>query len=88
MYYTYISRKQIGVIFSNWKRGNLNLAEEQINWLYNTCAEVKGYNNNHDFDAVLQRVKAGIDHIFNGDLEEAQKSIEGAYKFYNICFKD
>lgn len=30
MYYTYISKKQIGVIFRNWKQGKIKLDEEAI----------------------------------------------------------
>ncbi len=33
MYYTYISKKQIGVIFRNWKQGKIKLDEEVIKFL-------------------------------------------------------
>lgn len=86
MYHTWISKKQIGVIFANWKKGNLNLTEEQIKWLYNDCAEVKGFNNNNHFEDVLRRVKSAIDSIFAGDCLEAEKSVIGAYELYNAIF--
>ena len=86
MYYTWISKKQIGVIFSNWKRGNLDLTEEQIKWLYNNCAEVKGFNNNNNFQDVLSRVKSAIDSIFDNSYSEAEESIKSAYHLYNAIF--
>lgn len=85
-YYTYISRKQIGVIFANWKRGNLNLNKDIINFLYNTCAEVEGYINNMTFNDVLNRVKSGIDKIFANEYEEAEKEIMNAYDLYNCIY--
>lgn len=86
-YHTYLSRKQIGVIFSNWKKGNVNLTEEQINWLYKSCCEVRRYNDNNSFEDVLQRVKAGLESIFSGEYEEATNQINGAYELYNIIYK-
>lgn len=85
-YYTYISKKQIGVIFANWKKGKINLTEETIKFLYNTCAEVKGFQNNTCFEDVLQRVKRGIDCIFSNDFQEAEKSINNAYKQFNCIY--
>lgn len=86
MYYTWISKKQIGVIFSNWKRGNINLTDDQIKWLYNSCAEVKGFNNNNRFEDVLRRVKNAIDSIFAGNNAEAESEINTAYDLYNVIY--
>lgn len=86
MYYTWISKKQIGVIFSNWKRGNLNLTEEMIKWLYNTCAEVKGFKNNFRFDDVLSRVRSSIDMIFSGEYADAEDTLNTAYNLYNAIY--
>lgn len=85
-YYTYITRKQIGVIFSNWKKGNLNFSEELISFLYNHCAEVRGFNNNNTFEDVLVRVKNGIEMIFNNDIENAEKEIISAFNLFNCSF--
>lgn len=86
MYYTWISKKQIGVIFCNWKKGNLNLTEEQIKWLYAECAEIKGFNNNMSFEDVLRRVRSAIDSIFSNDYAEAEKSVICAYELYHTIF--
>lgn len=85
-FYTYISRKQIGVIYGNWKRGNLNLDKNIIGFLYDSCAEVSGYVNNQTFNDVLNRVKSGIDNIFNNDYTEAEKEIRNAYELYNCIY--
>ena len=86
MYYTFISRKQIGVIFANWKKGNLNLDENIIKFLYDKCAEVRGYNNNNNFEDVLARVKCAIENIFTNEYKEAEKEIKSAYNVYNVNF--
>lgn len=51
MYYTYISKKQIGVIFRNWKQGKMKnkkivmtaIAKDNIKDLYDTYFELRGY---------------------------------------------
>lgn len=74
MFVQYLSKKQIGVIFSNWKKGNLDLTEEQIKYFYNVCAECRHlHRQDHPKLADnVDRVKRAIDCIFNGDLAEAQ----------------
>ena len=84
MYYTFISRKQIGVIFANWKKGNLNLDENIIKFLYDRCAEIRGYKRDNSFEDVLLRVKEAIEKIFANDYEEAEQEIKQAYNKYNI----
>ena len=86
MYYTYISKKQIGVIFSNWKRGNISLSEEHIKWLYDHCCEVKGYINNNAREDVLHTVKCAIDHIFSGEYAEAEEEIGHAFSAYHHIY--
>lgn len=87
MYYTYISKKQIGVIFRNWKQGKIKLDEEVIKFLYDHCAEVRGYKNDNNFEDVLKRIKDAIDKIFSNDYKGAEEEIKGAYEWYNVNFK-
>lgn len=86
-YHTYISKKQIGVIFSNWKKGNLDLTEEDIKCLYNSFAEVKGFNTNNNFEDCLVRVKRGIESIFDGNIEEAQEQILSGLRLYHAIYE-
>lgn len=82
---TYISRKQIGVIYSNNKRGNLHLEDEIVSWLYNSCAECR-YNYNN-VNAYLDDVKAAIDMVFSNKYAEAEAAIRRAFATYNRKFK-
>ena len=82
-FYTYITRKQIGVIFANWKRGTVEISKDDISWLYDSCAEVRGYINNYRFEDVLVTVKGAIEMIFEGRHEEATKEIKDAHMLYN-----
>jgi len=86
-YHTYISKKQIGVIFGNNKRGNITVSNEIISWLYNSCAEVRGCNYNDNFESVLYTIKSAIDEIFKNEYEKAQADIERAYRQYKIIFQ-
>lgn len=87
-YYTFISKKQIGVIFANWKRGTLTLSEEVINWLYRRCSEIRGFIDNTAYEGVLSEVKEAIDAIFAGDLAVAHANIEDAYARYHIIYEE
>lgn len=87
MYYTFITRKQIGVIFANWKKGNLELDEKVVKFLYDHCAEVRGYKNNNSFEDVLARVKDAIEKIFSNEYKEAEEEIQQAYDLYNIIYQ-
>lgn len=86
-YYTYISKKQIGVVYFNNKKGNLSLSDEIISWLYNSIAEIKNFNNDHSFENVLDIVKNAIDKLFENDYEEADKDIKRAFHSYNVIFQ-
>ena len=86
MYYTRISRKQIGVIFSNFKKGNLNLTDEIIKWLYNSIADFGGFQNNADREDVQCRIKSALDDVFSGEYKEAEKEIVCAYELYNAIY--
>ena len=86
-YYTFISKKQIGVIYSNNKKGNLNLSDEIVKWLYNSCCEVRGFVHNFNLEDSLSGVYNGIQAIFKNDYEAANAEIARAYKWYNTHFK-
>lgn len=76
VYYTYISRKQIGVIFRANKDGNLNLSQEVISLLYNNVAERRTFvNGNIGMEEMCRATKNAIDMIFAKNYEEAQKEL-------------
>lgn len=78
-YYHYISKKQIGVIFAAVKRGDIYLNDTQISYMYRHFSEVRGFNNNNNFQDILLEVKCCINAIFEKDYEEAQQCINRAF---------
>ena len=85
-YYTYISRKQIGAIFANYKQGKLQMTDEDVKLMYDRFSEVRGFNNNANYEDALDRMKAAIDSVFAGDLEEAQTWLNGALGVYKASY--
>ena len=83
-YAIYISRKQIGVIYSNYKKNNLKLSEDIVSWLYNSCVE-RRYNDNN-INSFLAGVKKAIDLIFENNFEKAEHEIKLAFQQYNLRF--
>ena len=82
-----LTRKQVGVIFSNYKRGNLpKLNDEIVKFLYDHVADQKHYSDSHLQD-VYDRARTGLEAIFEGDFEAAQESIIGSYEAFNIYYK-
>lgn len=72
-----LTRKQVGVIFSNYKRGNLNINEKEISYLYNNVADKKysvlGLNTKtrDTFD----RLRDALELVFAGCYHTAAKEI-------------
>lgn len=75
-YYTFISRKQIGVIFSNWKRGTISAPDAYISYLYNHVADSKGYINNTNEEDIRADIRMAIEALFDNNAEFAQMSID------------
>lgn len=69
-----ISKKQAGVIYRNWKQGNLTATKETMNLVY-ACAE---YNVTTDslFDELTYELRACIDAIFANDMAKAQECLD------------
>lgn len=80
-----ITRKQAGVIYRNYKEGNITATEQQISELYNKWTEnfVMQTTDSHVAD-VVDRFCACIDAIFAGDLETAQHEFDGAFNAISI----
>lgn len=84
--YTFgLTRKQCGVIFSNIKNGNLVLEKDFVKWMYAHVADFKCYYDTIEQD-VIDRMKCGLDAIFNGNLQEAEMELNAAYKVWHINF--
>lgn len=85
--YTFgLTRKQCGVIFSNIKNGNLDLADDFSKWMYEHVADYKKYADSIHQD-VMDRMKLGLEAIFSGSLEEANKELNAAYNVWHNNFR-
>ena len=72
---TEFTRKQIGVIFSNAKRGNLKVEKWMMSEMYN-LADYYGFDDNGTVEAEEKEIRSILDSVFAGDMEEAQKKID------------
>lgn len=82
----FISKKQIGVIYAATRRGEMNLTDEEISFLYNEIAEIRGKyaQNNFRLAEACQAVADALDMIFrNGNFAEAEDLIRWAFRKYN-----
>lgn len=85
--YTYgLTRKQCGVIFSNWKRGNIEATKEMISWMYDTVQDRSVLANSAEAE-FFTTMRYCLDHIFAGEYEEATASFNNAYIRYNAKFQ-
>lgn len=74
---TKLTRKQVNVIFANYKKGNLKIDRELISKLYDN-ADLSGWQaqermnqSSFWFNAIFNAIEA----IFNNDFETAQKNL-------------
>ena len=71
---TEFTRKQIGVIFSKAKQGELKVEKFIMADMYE-LADYYGYDYNRSVERAEQRIKAILDKVFAGDIEAAQEEI-------------
>lgn len=72
------THKQAGVIFKNWKSGNIKMTEKDISNLYITADSMyktEVYNRNHFY---CDNIMRAIYFIFKNDFKKAQKYIDDA----------
>lgn len=74
------TKKQIGIIFKNWKENNIKLEEEDIKRLYRIADyhSPDYYNNNNIY---LDNVMKAIQFLFDNNFKEAQQRLNFALKF-------
>lgn len=72
---TEFSRKQIGVIFANAKKGSLKVEKWAMSRMYD-LADFYGMDSNGSIAKEEQRIKAILDKIFAGNMEGAQEEID------------
>ena len=82
----FISKKQIGVIYAATRRGDMNLTDEEIKFLYNDIAEIRGKyaQNNYRLAEACQAVADALDMIFrDGNFAGAEELIRWSFRKYN-----
>ena len=83
-FYSSITKKQAGVIFSANKQGKIHIPDTAIKYMYRHFVDVRAYADNSTQQDIYDRLKKGVDLIFKNDYEEAQKEIMSAFEMQTI----
>ena len=81
-----LTRKQCGVVFANWKKGNIEATETMIKWMYDIIQDSCVYVTSAEAE-YRKTMKNVVDHIFAGDYESATASFQNAFGRWNIAHK-
>lgn len=79
------SRKQAGVIFSNYKRGNVQMTKEQVNTLYNYADWCSDWMQESDKD-YCNAIKDAVQACFDNDYAEAQRKLDRAFYVMKLAY--
>lgn len=81
-----ITTKQAGVIYGNWKRGNIEATREDMDFVYRYADRfVHETTDSHEAD-VADRLRACVDAIFANNYAEAKAQLDGAIRADAIYF--
>lgn len=81
----FYSRKQAGVIFANYKRGNINADNESISLMYN-YADWECFNGTSTEYDMNSSIRECIDNIFQNNYEKAQQAFDRFVNVYNLHY--
>lgn len=81
-----LTRKQAGVIFKNYKQGNLNLTDADVKFLYDSL--VGDSYPDATMQDVYSKAHKAVDACFAEDYEEAEKQFRAAEFVYHINYKE
>lgn len=81
------TRKQAGVIFSNYKRGNIQITKENVNTLYNYADWCSDWMKQSDKD-YCNAIKAAVQACFDSDYDKAQSMLDHAFYVLNLAYED
>lgn len=85
MQLTGISRKQAGVIFANWKRGNIEATQSIISEVYN-YSEFRTVNAQQCECDMVDYLRECIDAIFANDYSAAQDRLDRFVAVRNLHY--
>jgi hypothetical protein len=72
---TEFTKKQIGVIYSKAKKGELKIEKWVMTEFYD-LADYYGYDSNKSVEDRENEILLIIDHMFAGDIEDVQERID------------
>lgn len=81
------SRKQAGVIFANWKQGNLHATDTTIKHMYSYADGWSMHWQPQDLD-MIQCIRAAVDCIFAGNIDGAQAQLDRFEDVYDLHYTD
>lgn len=84
MYSFGLTRKQCGVIFSNWKRGNIEATELMIKWMYDIIQDSRVYITSSEAE-YNDTMRMTLDAVFAGEYEEASAMFKNAFSRWNAA---
>lgn len=82
---TGISRKQAGVIYRNYKLGNLDLTEKQISLIYDYSDFSSNWAQPCEYDMV-SCLREAIDAIFAKDMDGAAAKLDRFFSIHSRNF--
>lgn len=84
MNYTHMTKKQANVLYRAAKTGEIVIPKDLMSFAYHRAEKMYSYDANED--DVETRLHWAIDAIFEGDLDKAQESVNGAWTLYAAIF--
>lgn len=81
-----ISKKQAGVIYRNWKLGNLDMTQDMVSFVYDYADFSTNYGTPTDY-TIVSDLRECVDYLFAGEFEEAQASLGHAIKAHSLAYK-
>lgn len=79
-----ITKKQAGVIYRNWKLGNLTATKETMNKVYDYAEYYVSTDSKAEDE--LSALRACIDAIFANDMAEAQSQLDRFVSLRNLHY--
>ena len=80
-----LSKKQAGVIYGNWKRGNLESTQEVMGWVYDFVEIYTTHVDDREMD-MLHSLRDCIDSVFKNDYETAQNKLDRFAGLHKMTF--
>lgn len=81
-YHTIVSRKQMNVLYINYKKGLINLTDEERDFLFSHCCEVHSVIYHTTFEYILKKIKEAVGCCFKKNYSQAEELIKSSYALF------